>query len=69
MVENPCPSCGKPMEQGFVIAENFVEGARWTMKKTRLGAGGEKLVEADAFGNQYIPGYRCPSCKLLLLFY
>lgn len=69
MVENPCPSCGKPMEEGFVIAENFVEGARWTKRKTRLGAGGEKLVEADAFGNQYIPGYRCPSCKLLLLFY
>ncbi len=57
------------MEEGFVIAENFVEGARWTKKKTRLGAGGEKIVEADAFGNQYIAGYRCPSCKLLLLFY
>jgi len=57
------------MEEGFVIAENFVEGARWTKQKTRLGTGGEKLVAADAFGNQYIPGYRCPSCKLLLLFY
>jgi len=57
------------MEQGFVIAENLVEGARWTKQKNRLGTGWEKLVAADAFGNHYIPDYRRPSCKLLLLFY
>jgi len=69
MAENPCPSCGKAMETGFLIAEHFVEGARWTKVKTRLGTGGEKLVDADMLGNQYIAGFRCPSCKLLLLFY
>lgn len=66
---NPCPACGKLMEAGFVVAENFVEGARWTKQKTRLGTGGEPIVKADAFGNQYIPGFRCTSCRLLLLVY
>ena len=68
-MENPCPSCGKSMEQGFVIAENFVEGARWTTKKSLFGVGGERIVEPDALGNQYIPGFRCPACKIILLFY
>ncbi len=66
---NPCPACGKPMESGFLVAENFVEGARWTRQKTRFGTGGDRLVEPDALGNQYIPGYRCPACRLLLLVY
>ena len=69
MADNPCPSCGKTMEQGFLVAENFVEGARWTKVKTRFGTGGDKLVPPDALGNQYIPGFRCTGCKLLLLFY
>jgi hypothetical protein len=66
---NPCPACGKPMEHGFLVAEKFIEGARWITQKTRLGAGGEPLVEPDALGNQYIPGYRCAACRLLLLVY
>ena len=66
---NPCPACAKPMETGFLVAENFVEGARWTRVKTRFGTGGEQLVKADALGNQYIPGFRCTSCRLLLLVY
>ena len=57
------------MEQGFVVAENFVEGARWTKQKSRFGTGGERIVEPDMLGNQYIPGFRCTGCKLLLLFY
>ena len=57
------------MEKGFLVAENFVEGARWTAQKTRFGTGGEKLVPPDALGNQYIQGFRCTGCKLLLLFY
>ncbi len=66
---NPCPACGKPMEQGFIVAENFVEGARWVRQKTRLGTGGEQIVKPDALGNQYIPGFRCTSCRLMLLLY
>ncbi len=64
-----CPECSKPMERGFLAAESFIGGAKWTTKKTKLGVGGEALVKPDGLGNVYLEGFHCPSCKLLSLRY
>ncbi|MEK6988306.1 MAG: PF20097 family protein [Candidatus Thermoplasmatota archaeon] len=69
MEEGVCPSCGKPMMKGFLVAESFVEGAKWTKEKTKLALGGEVLVKPDGFGNVYINGYRCPACRFVFLRY
>jgi len=54
---------------GFLVAESFLQGAKWMQERTRLALGGETLVQPDGFGNVYIPGLRCPSCKVLILKY
>lgn len=64
-----CPECGKPMVYGFLQAESFIGGAKWTTKKSKLGAGGRALVKPDAFGNVYLEGFHCSSCKVLTLHY
>lgn len=69
MQEQPCPACKKPMMNGFLVAESFLQGAKWMQERTRLALGGETLVQPDGFGNVYIPGLRCPSCKVLILKY
>jgi hypothetical protein len=57
------------MESGVFLAESFIGGARWTRERTRLAIGGEGLVAPDAWGNVYLDGFRCPSCRLLVLAY
>ncbi len=69
MDDGVCAFCGKPMLQGFLVAESFVEGAKWTREKTKLALGGEVLVKPDGFGNVYITGYRCVGCRRVVLRY
>lgn len=69
MDPNACPQCGKIMVKGFLVAESFLEGAKWTLQKTRLALGGEVLAKSDGFGNVYIDGFRCASCRLVILHY
>ena len=57
------------MVHGFLQAESFIGGAKWTPRKTRLGAGGTALVKPDAFGNVYLEGFHCPTCRLFTLHY
>jgi len=57
------------MEPGFLVAESYLGGAKWVLRKTRLGAGGEALVRPDALGNVYVGGRRCRRCRFLALHY
>ena len=57
------------MEHGFLAAESFVGGVKWTAKRSKLGASGPTLVKPDALGNVYLEGFHCPRCKLLSLHY
>ncbi|MBI4415794.1 MAG: hypothetical protein HY557_02280 [Euryarchaeota archaeon] len=69
MKTEPCPSCGKPMERGFLVAESLIGGAKWVEKKTRLAIRGSPVASADRWGNVYLSGFRCPDCHRLLLAY
>lgn len=64
-----CPSCGEPMEEGYLGSESFIGGAKWDTKKSRLGIGGEELVKPGGLGMVYFQGNRCRGCRLLLLCY
>ena len=69
MPADVCPSCGKPMAKGFLVAESFVEGAKWMTEKTRLARGGEVLFKPDGWGNVFIDAYRCTGCRRVFLQY
>lgn len=57
------------MAHGFLRAESFIGGAKWTAKRTRLGSRGDPLVNPDALGYVYLEGHRCPRCRFLALHY
>ncbi len=69
MPDYPCPSCGKAMEAGFLVAESMLGGAKWMRERTRLAVGGEPIQPPDSWGNVYLAGLRCTSCRLLTLRY
>ena len=64
-----CPTCRRAMEQGFLVTESLVEGAKWLREKTRLALGGEMLAEADNWGNVYLNAFRCSVCRRISLTY
>jgi len=57
------------MEQGYLVAESMLSGAKWMQEKTRLAIGGERLQPPDSWGNVYLAGLRCSTCRLLTLRY
>jgi len=59
------------MERGYVWAESTIGGygPKWFMNKSRSAIGGELLVRQDLWGNAWIEGYRCTSCRTLGLRY
>lgn len=63
------PNCGSPMESGFLVAESLLGGAKWTRRQTRLAVGGKTLVDPDRWGNVYLGGFQCGSCRTLVLGY
>lgn len=69
MPDFPCPSCGKPMDQGYLVAESLLGGAKWMQERTRLAIGGEPIQTRDAWGNVYLAGLRCTACRLITLRY
>jgi len=69
VVEFPCPSCGRPMDAGFLVAESYIEGVKWMHEKTKLALGGDPIQKPDAWGNVYIAGLRCTGCRLVTVRY
>ena len=57
------------MESGYLRTESFIDGAKWTTKKTLLGLGGERVKGTNAGGNVYLEGFRCASCRMISLRY
>ncbi len=57
------------MEKGFLVAESFVEGAKWMTEKTRLARGGEVIVKPDGWGNVYMDARRCLECRRVIVQY
>lgn len=68
-----CPSCGNPMERGFVIApsEGAFRGIRWSGYESPLWLyAGEPLQLGNlVVSNMNIPSFRCPACKLVVMRY
>ena len=69
-----CPRCSGPMERGFMLAPNagMLSGVRWDTTGGRdfWGLKGVVLVESTAFSRSIqVPGFRCPSCRVLVLSY
>ncbi len=69
MGPDACPTCGHPMVKGFLVAESFVEGAKWMTERSRLARGGEVLVKPDGWGNVYMDAYRCTGCRRIIVQY
>lgn len=69
MAADVCTTCGRPMTKGFLVAESFVEGAKWMSEKTRLARGGEVIFKPDGWGNVYMDAYRCNGCRRVVLQY
>ena len=69
----PCPSCGKPMERGFLIAPNegYFRGIRWSDTEALFWPyPGEPLQRGSLFvGNTNIPAFRCTACRTVVLRY
>ena len=57
------------MQQGYLVTESYIGGAKWMEEKTRLALGGEPLAPPDRWGNVYFAGLRCTDCRLLTLRY
>ncbi len=57
------------MAKGFLVAESFVEGAKWMTEKTRLARGGEVMFKPDGWGNVYMDAFRCHDCRRVFLKY
>jgi hypothetical protein len=64
-----CPSCGAPMEEGFVETESLVSGVKWRKEIThlsRIGLGGERIYESNIWGIVHIPAMRCAQCRIVV---
>jgi hypothetical protein len=57
------------MLKGYLVAESFVEGAKWMVERSRLARGGEVLIKPDGWGNVYMDAYRCMGCRRVLVRY
>ncbi len=57
------------MQKGFLVAESYLGGAKWVSRRTRLAGDGERIVNPDTWGNVYLAGLRCRSCRTLALRY
>ena len=57
------------MDTGYLVAESYISGIKWMREKTRLALGGESLQPPDSWGNVYLAGLRCASCRLLTIRY
>jgi hypothetical protein len=64
-----CPSCGKPMEDGFLGAQNSPSGIQWFRSKNFFGLHGEPIGENDKTQMSWLTGSRCPDCQLVLARY
>ena len=64
-----CTTCGRPMVKGYLVAEAFVDGAKWMTEKSRLARGGEILIKPDGWGNVYMDAYRCTGCRRVIVQY
>ena len=68
-----CPSCGRQMDKGFVIAPNneSFRRVRWSGYESPLWLyPGEPVKLGDlVVSNMNIPAFRCPACKLVVMGY
>ena len=66
-----CPRCGQPMEAGFAAFSSALYwnyspkaliGIRWSKR-------GDKMLTKIPFVSSNVPGFHCPTCKLVLIDY
>ncbi len=72
--EPRCPKCSGTMERGYVLAPNggVLSGIRWdaTDGIDFWGLKGEVLIPGGVLRSSIsIPGFRCQTCKVLILAY
>lgn len=63
-----CPSCGSPLEKGFLNTNREVF---WDTKihKRIFGRAGGEVVIPPSWSVQNVEADRCPKCKLILFKY
>jgi len=69
-----CPKCSGPMQRGVMLAPNggLLSGVRWDAVDgiDVWGLKGEVLASSTLMANSIrIPGFRCPTCRVLVLTY
>ena len=69
-----CPKCSGPMQPGIMLVPNggLLSGVRWDVVDgiDVWGTKGEMLVPSDIMQVSIrVPGFRCPTCRVLVLPY
>ena len=72
--EPRCPKCSGPMQRGIMLAPSggLLGGVRWDEVDgiDVWGLKGEVLASGGLMANSVrIPGFRCPTCRVLVLTY
>src|SRR5512136_756045 len=72
--EPRCPICSGPMQPGIMLTPNggLLSGVRWDAVDgiDVWGLKGEVLVSSGVMATSIrIPGFRCPTCRVLVLTY
>ncbi len=62
----PCPNCLKPMEGGYLGSSSPLVWTQ-TTNPALVTTPGAKWLTAGLVSANYLPGWRCPSCQLVLL--
>ena len=71
MPDPTCPTCGGPVEEGFLSTTNG-SGIYWSKESssTRLRPKGLEVLVPTGFMGTYsanLPGRRCPNCATILV--
>lgn len=58
------------MDKGFLgYPASYGGSARWYRSRTKDGFGGETLGQPNRWKVAFLDGYRCTSCRLVLMRY
>ena len=63
-----CPICGDEMEPGMMRADSFFGGAKW-IGTTHSRVNKHTIANPDWLGYVKMQGFRCATCRQLVLKY
>ena len=70
MSMSACPRCGRPMDPGYLGAENFPAGLQWYRHESDFGfSPGEPVATSRRLQMEFVSGERCAACRIMVLRY